>query len=83
MGVCDSDFECRTDEGYRCDPFLRFCSPPMPVLLRVSADFEPTELCDQDIEEPEDVDSEVEPDDIESTGGSDTGEEITSLNSGS
>ena len=42
---CNSDKDCRTDEGYACSIFESVCAPVEPVYLTVDQLFTPSALC--------------------------------------
>lgn len=43
--ACDSDSECRSDQGYFCDPWYGACMPRSPLALELSPDFAPPAVC--------------------------------------
>jgi len=50
---CAGDGECRTGEGYACDPWWGACMPVSPVALELGPGYAPEAIC-YDLEEPED-----------------------------
>lgn len=43
--ACEVDTDCRTAEGYLCDPWFEVCLPTSPVALELGPDYRPPTIC--------------------------------------